>query len=195
MTSPAGVADGGRPARWACLVTVPAVALVAVLLGPARALPAAHRAGAGTRPEAGALASGAAASAPRPASAGAAPAPAADTVALPAGPAVADLAAPQEAGAPAGGTGTAGEARRSGTSGGAASVPATAAPGPVDPARPAQTWAVIVGINRYPRGDHDLHTAVADARDVDDALAGYGVAGDHRVLLLDREATAPGIRA
>ena len=97
--------------------------------------------------------------------------------------------------APAGGTGTAGEVRRSVTSGGTAWAPAPASADPVDPARPAQTWAVIVGINRYPRGDHDLHTAAADARDVDDALAGYGVAGDHRLLLLDRQATAPGIRA
>jgi len=195
MTSPPGVADGRRPPRWAGLVTVPAVALVAVLLGPARPLPAAHRGGAGTRPEAGALASLGAGPAHRPASGATAPsAPPADTVPPPAGPAVASPATPPDGAAPAGGTGTAGEARRSVSSGGAAGAPATAAD-PVDPTRPAQTWAVIVGINRYPRGDHDLHTAAADARDVDDALAGYGVAGDHRLLLLDREATAPNIRA
>jgi hypothetical protein len=57
-----------------------------------------------------------------------------------------------------------------------------------------QTWALMVGIDRYARGDHDLRTAAADARDVDAALAGYGVASDHRMLLLDRDASAANIR-
>ena len=67
-------------------------------------------------------------------------------------------------------------------------------PGPVA-GRSPQTWALIVGINAYPRGDHDLRTAAADVRDVDDAVAGYGVASDHRRVLLDRSATAANIRA
>jgi hypothetical protein len=102
---------------------------------------------------------------------------------------VADPAGPRAAVPPAEGSAGATAGLRSA---GAAASPAAE---PADPSRPAQTWAVIVGINSYPRGDHDLRTAVADARDVDDALADYGVAPDHRLLLLDREATAPSIRA
>jgi hypothetical protein len=187
MTSPAGVADGVRTPRRAGLLTVPVVALVAVLLGPAGSLPAARRADSGAaRPAAGALASGAAAAATRP---DAASAPAAAAISPPpvgpAGLAVADTAPPAVTPA-ADATGVAAAGARSGTS--------AAAVEPADPGRPRETWAVMIGINRYPRGDHDLRTAAADARDVDDALAGYGVAPDHRLLLLDREATAANIR-
>src|SRR5207249_2815374 len=35
-------------------------------------------------------------------------------------------------------------------------------------------WAVVVGIDDYPGTDADLKAAVADARDVDSALAAYG---------------------
>jgi hypothetical protein len=55
-------------------------------------------------------------------------------------------------------------------------------------------WAVVVGIDDYPGGDADLRAAVADARDVDNALAAYGVPASHRLMLLDRQATADNIR-
>jgi hypothetical protein len=55
-------------------------------------------------------------------------------------------------------------------------------------------WAVVVGIDDYPGSDADLRAAVADARDVDSALAAYGVLASHRLVLLDRQATADNIR-
>lgn len=55
-------------------------------------------------------------------------------------------------------------------------------------------WAVVVGIDDYPGGDADLRAAVADARDVDNALAAYGVPANHRLMLLDKQATADNIR-
>jgi hypothetical protein len=55
-------------------------------------------------------------------------------------------------------------------------------------------WAVIVGIDDYPGTDADLKAAVADARDVDSALAAYGVPASHRLVLLDAQATADNIR-
>jgi len=55
-------------------------------------------------------------------------------------------------------------------------------------------WAVVVGIDDYPGTDADLRAAVADARDVDSALAAYGVPASHRLVLLDRQATADNIR-
>ena len=55
-------------------------------------------------------------------------------------------------------------------------------------------WAVIVGVDDYPGDDADLRAAVADARDVDSALAAYGVPTSHRLLLLDQQATADNIR-
>ena len=55
-------------------------------------------------------------------------------------------------------------------------------------------WAVVVGIDDYPGGDADLRAAVADARDVDSALAAYGVPANHRFVLLDHQATADNIR-
>ena len=58
----------------------------------------------------------------------------------------------------------------------------------------AGVWAVVVGIDDYPGGDADLKAAVADARDVDSALAAYGVPANHRMLLLDQQATADNIR-
>jgi hypothetical protein len=53
----------------------------------------------------------------------------------------------------------------------------------------------VVGIDDYPGTDADLRAAVADARDVDSALAGYGVPASHRMLLLDKQATADNVRA
>lgn len=52
------------------------------------------------------------------------------------------------------------------------------------------TWAVVIGINDYPGSSHDLHSAVADAQDVDVALAGMGVPNDHRLLITDGQASA-----
>lgn len=56
------------------------------------------------------------------------------------------------------------------------------------------TWAVIIGINDYPGSTPDLRSAVNDADDMDQALAGMGVPADHRLVLRDRQATAGGIR-
>jgi hypothetical protein len=55
-------------------------------------------------------------------------------------------------------------------------------------------WAVVVGIDDYPGGDADLRAAVADAKEVDSALAAYGVPANHRFVLLDKQATADNIR-
>jgi hypothetical protein len=56
-------------------------------------------------------------------------------------------------------------------------------------------WALIVGINDYPGDSYDLRSSVNDARDVDQALAGFGVPTDHRLLLLDGAATSCAVRA
>ena len=56
------------------------------------------------------------------------------------------------------------------------------------------TWAVVIGVNDYPGGGHDLRSAVNDANDVNEALARMGVPGDHRVLLRDSQANAATIR-
>jgi len=57
------------------------------------------------------------------------------------------------------------------------------------------TWAVVIGIDRYPGGSHDLAGAVNDADDMDAALAQDGVAGDHRLVIRDQQASAGVIRA
>jgi hypothetical protein len=56
-------------------------------------------------------------------------------------------------------------------------------------------WAVVIGIDDYPGDDHDLHAAVADARDVDAALEQYGVPLSHRVVLLNGQASGDSIRS
>lgn len=63
-------------------------------------------------------------------------------------------------------------------------------PGPKE----SGVWAVVVGIDDYPGTDADLRAAVADARDVDSALAAYGVPASRRLVLLDKQATADNIR-
>ncbi|TMK41325.1 MAG: hypothetical protein E6G66_16935, partial [Actinobacteria bacterium] len=68
--------------------------------------------------------------------------------------------------------------------------PALIASGPKE----AGVWAVVVGINDYPGSDHDLTKAVADARAMDAALAGYGVPPSHRLLLLDGQASSGNLR-
>ena len=55
-------------------------------------------------------------------------------------------------------------------------------------------WAVVVGIDDYPGNDADLRAAVADAKEVDSALAAYGVPANHRFVLLDKQATGDNIR-
>ncbi|HVW32185.1 MAG TPA: caspase family protein [Acidimicrobiia bacterium] len=60
--------------------------------------------------------------------------------------------------------------------------------------RDGGVWAVIVGIDDYPGTDADLKAAVADARDVDSALAAYNVPATHRLVLLDGQATGDNIR-
>lgn len=61
-------------------------------------------------------------------------------------------------------------------------------------AKAAGTWAVVVGINDYPGSRSDLKVAVADAVEVDRALAGYGVAAERRLVLRDTQATAAVIK-
>jgi hypothetical protein len=74
--------------------------------------------------------------------------------------------------------------------------------GPAEPAAPPAdlagsgrvvasggTWAVMIGINNYPGSRHDLRSAVADANDVNEALARMGVPGDHRLLVRDGQAS------
>lgn len=56
-------------------------------------------------------------------------------------------------------------------------------------------WAVIIGIDDYPGSRSDLRASVADANDVDAALAAYGVAADRRLVIRDRQATAATITA
>jgi caspase domain-containing protein len=59
--------------------------------------------------------------------------------------------------------------------------------------RDGGVWAVMVGIDDYPGQDADLQAAAADAREVDSALAAYGVPASRRILLLNSTATAANI--
>jgi hypothetical protein len=68
--------------------------------------------------------------------------------------------------------------------------PITVPPGPKE----SGVWAVVVGVDDYPGESADLKAAVADARDVDAALANYGVPASRRMVLLDGQATAVNIR-
>ena len=164
----------------------------AILLGPAVALVAVGLAGraSGAHPTSG-LRSAPRSSATGPAAPATAPAEARPAGVAPLAPPVSPPVSPTVAGPVDAPVAEAARPR-------AAALRAAPAPEP-EPAPVAgssrQTWALIVGINTYPRGDHDLRTAAADARDVDDAVAGYGVASDHRRVLLDRSATAANIRA
>jgi hypothetical protein len=65
-------------------------------------------------------------------------------------------------------------------------APATPGPG---------VWAVIVGVNDYPGTQHDLRSAVADAEDVNLALARFGVPDDHRLVLRDGQVSRPVLQA
>lgn len=66
---------------------------------------------------------------------------------------------------------------------------------PAGPPTGTGVWAVIIGINDYPGTRADLRSAVADARDVDEALARYGVPAHQRLLVRDRQASAAVVRA
>jgi hypothetical protein len=57
------------------------------------------------------------------------------------------------------------------------------------------TWAVVIGVNDYPGVTHDLRSAVADAEDVNAALAGMGVPADHRLVLKDGQVTGKVLRS
>lgn len=57
------------------------------------------------------------------------------------------------------------------------------------------TWAVIVGINDYPGGGHDLRSAVNDASDTVAMLDAMGVPAERRVVLTDRAASRAAILA
>lgn len=71
--------------------------------------------------------------------------------------------------------------------------PSRAYVGPPGP-KEGGVWAVVVGIDDYPGQEADLRAAGADAREVDAALAAYGVPPQHRVVLLDQQASAENIR-
>jgi uncharacterized caspase-like protein len=51
-------------------------------------------------------------------------------------------------------------------------------------------WAVMIGIDDYPGSGSDLRASVADANEVDTALASYGVPGDRRLVLRNTQASA-----
>ena len=79
--------------------------------------------------------------------------------------------------------------------------PARVGPGPVAaaqaapaPAPPGGTWAVVIGVNDYARGE-DLHFAEADAQDVATALSGLGTQADHLRVLTGPAATGSAVRA
>ena len=55
-------------------------------------------------------------------------------------------------------------------------------------------WAVMIGIDDYPGGGHDLRSAVNDAADVNEALARLGVPGEHRLLITNTQASASIVR-
>lgn len=79
--------------------------------------------------------------------------------------------------------------------------PEPPAPEPVELRKPQETvtrspgtWAVVIGINNYPGTSYDLQSAVNDANDVNQALAGFGVSADRRLVLKDNEAGLASIR-
>jgi hypothetical protein len=78
-------------------------------------------------------------------------------------------------------------------------VPAAAPPLPAAASAASSTpgthvKAVVVGVDDYPGDDHDLRSAVADARDMAAALARWGVPASNVVELENANATASGVR-
>ena len=57
-----------------------------------------------------------------------------------------------------------------------------------------EVFALLVGIDDYPGGAHDLRSAVADVDTIDAALAGFGVPAGNRVVLRDGQATRAEVR-
>jgi len=57
-------------------------------------------------------------------------------------------------------------------------------------ARQGGVWAVVIGIDDYPGTRSDLRASVADANEVDLALARYGVPGDRRLVIRNTQASA-----
>ena len=57
-------------------------------------------------------------------------------------------------------------------------------------ARQGGVWAVVIGIDDYPGRRSDLRASVADANEMDLALARYGVPGDRRLVLRNTQASA-----
>ncbi|MBI2169628.1 MAG: caspase family protein [Actinobacteria bacterium] len=55
-------------------------------------------------------------------------------------------------------------------------------------------WAITIGVDDYEGDDHDLRAGVADARDMDAALADRGVPASQRRVLLDHDATGGSVR-
>jgi hypothetical protein len=76
----------------------------------------------------------------------------------------------------------------------AAEPPSPPPPPPRSSASGGGVWAVVIGINDYP-GSNDLQSAVNDANDVDQALAGYRVPGNQRLLLRNGAARSGDILA
>lgn len=68
--------------------------------------------------------------------------------------------------------------------------PAVFDPGPAG----GGIWAVVIGIDDYPGGSHDLLSAGNDARDMDAVLARAGSPPEQRLRLTDGQATADNIR-
>ena len=73
--------------------------------------------------------------------------------------------------------------------------PAPTAPAPAtlrasSTGKSSGVWAVMIGIDDYPGSGSDLRASVADANEVDAALAAYGVTGDRRLVLRNTQASA-----
>jgi hypothetical protein len=58
-----------------------------------------------------------------------------------------------------------------------------------------EVFALLVGIDDYPGGGHDLRSAVADVDTMDAALDGFGVPAGNRVVLRDGQATRAQVAA
>jgi hypothetical protein len=71
----------------------------------------------------------------------------------------------------------------------------TAAAMSTSTAKQGGVWAVVIGIDDYPGSRSDLRASVADANEVDAALAAYGVPADRRLVLRNGQATAAMITA
>ena len=61
--------------------------------------------------------------------------------------------------------------------------------------RTGGVWAVMIGIDDYPGSRSDLRASVADANDVDAALAAYQVPPDRRLVIRNAQGSAATIRA